>query len=64
MNEALALEEIGRIVDRVIENPEKAAKLKAALHSSGLPRLNEFGKVRARPVYDDLYDDIWDNVPI
>lgn len=64
MNEALALDEIDRIVDTVIENPVKAAKLKEALHSKSFSRLTTTGVARMRQSYDDSVDDLWDNVPV
>ncbi len=65
MTEAQAFREIDRIVDRVIDNPRKAAKLKEALHSKPLvDRTSWSGAVRMRSSYDDTVDDLWDNVPV
>ncbi len=65
MIETFADDEIDQIVDQVIENPSKAAKLKEALHSKGLAR--HFGLAPAAPAqssYDESVDDLWDNVPV
>lgn len=65
MLEKFADDEIDRIVDRVIENPTKAAKLKEALHTSS--RSHRYGRAAAMPVsssYDDSVEDLWDNVPV
>ncbi len=65
MNKNLAYDEIDEIVDRVIENPSKAAKLKEALHSKSLA--HRFGIATAAPKqssYDESVDDLWDNVPV
>jgi len=65
MNDMHVFDEIDTIVDKVVENPSKAAKLKEALHTKGLAsRLSRPDVVRMRSSYDDSGDDLWDNVPV
>ena len=65
MNDTHAFDEIDRIVDRVIQNPDKAARLKEALHSTGLTaRLKRPVQPRVPQSYDESVDDLWDNVPV
>ncbi len=64
MDETFQSDEIDRIVDGVIENPRKAARLKAALHSGGVARYPRQTVARKRATYDETVDDLWDNVPV
>lgn len=59
------IEEIDRIVDEVLRNPESAQRLKSALHG-------DFARQSQTPAptvgttdsADEDGDDLWDNLPI
>jgi len=64
MTHPSALDEIDRVVDRTIEDRDRAARLKAALHQQY--DLTRPGK-RKSEVYSGFSDDaeeFWDNVPV
>lgn len=60
-----ALREIDRVVDRMIEDKDRAAKLKSALHQQyDLTRPGKSDNVKAISGYSDDAEEIWDNVPV
>lgn len=60
-----ALREIDRVVDQMIEDKGRAAKLKSVLHQQyDLTRPDKSGKVKTISGFSDDAEDFWDNVPI